>query len=240
MKKTALLLTALVLILASAFVVFAGEYSIYDHTWNSDYGKGRLSIEWEKCDWPTKYKVVVHRKGLNSSRQDVGTKVFSKTVSGKKIDVTGLIWQKGTGIYTYAITPVSSPSPLDDMVVGDEFEADAGFVDRVRMQSVNPDNPGSLTNVRWVKTPTGWAYEEGGQRVTSAWRMVDGFWYYFNGNGDMLTGWQWIGSRCYYLNPVENAGGYPLGACWMNRTTPDGYQVNSSGEWVVNGIPQTR
>ena len=59
----------------------------------------------------------------------------------------------------------------------------------------------------------------------------------------MMTGWQWIkGSdgitRCYYLNPVSDN---TLGACFMGPgTTPDGYTVDASGAWTVNGIVQTR
>lgn len=49
--------------------------------------------------------------------------------------------------------------------------------------------------------------------------------------------WQWLDSNsdgiaeCYYM---EN--GSPL----TNTTTPDGYQVNEAGAWIVNGVIQTQ
>ena len=235
MKKLWLIFVAAIMIVASALVVFAGDYTIYEHDWNSDYNKGTVRIEWSKCEESTKYKVVVHHKALDSSRAAAGKVVLQKTVSGNKLDITDLIYAKGKGLYTYAITPVKSPHALDDMVVSDsEFEADTEFVNRVRARYDDP----SYYNTGWVRTPNGWSYQEMGITVTSAWRQIGGYWYYFNHNGDMLTGWQHIGSRWYYLTPVQGQGGYPMGACWMSRTTPDGYTVNASGEWVINGVPQ--
>lgn len=239
MKKPALAVLAAVMIIASAIVVFAGEYTVYDHDWNSNYDNGTVRIEWEKCDSSTKYKVIVFRKGLNSSKAGFGTQVLTKTVSGNKLDVTDVIRNKGTGLYSYSITPTKSPDPLDDMAVStEEFEADADFVKRARSYSTGSVEPGSGNG--WARTPNGWCYLENGDFVRNAWRNISGYWYYFNGSGDMLTGWQLISHKYYYLTPVQGQGGYPQGACWMNRTTPDGYTVNINGEWTVNGVVQAR
>lgn len=239
MKKYAIAIIAAMMIVASAFAAFASEYRIMDHYWDVNYTTGTVAIRWEKCEYTTKYKVEVFRKGLNSSKAGVGTKVLTKTITGTRLNITDTIVKKGTGQYSYCITPTYSPDPLDDMAVSDEeFEADSAFIQKIVKTSVDPNTPGSLTSYRWMKTPTGWAYQEGGVNVTNAWRLLGGFWYYFNGNGDMLTGWQKIGGRYYYLNPIEGQGGYPQGACWINGTTPDGYSVNGNGEWTVNGIPQ--
>lgn len=64
-------------------------------------------------------------------------------------------------------------------------------------------------------------------------------WWYNNGNGTWpASTWEWIDgnndgiAECYYFDP----NGY----CLQNANTPDGYLVNDSGAWVVNGIVQTK
>lgn len=65
-----------------------------------------------------------------------------------------------------------------------------------------------------------------------------GKWWYDNGDGTYAqNGWQWIDdngdgvSECYYFD----ANGW----MYADTTTPDGYQVNSSGAWVENGVVKT-
>ena len=64
-------------------------------------------------------------------------------------------------------------------------------------------------------------------------------WWYDNEDGTYAAnGWQWIDgnqdgtAECYYF---DNEG-------WMmaDGATPDGYQVNSDGEWVNNGVVEKR
>lgn len=71
----------------------------------------------------------------------------------------------------------------------------------------------------WKQDNTGWWYQEdNGSYPANTWKWIDGNndgvaeCYYFDGNGYMLT----------------------------NTTAPDGYQVNASGAWVVNGVVQTQ
>lgn len=74
---------------------------------------------------------------------------------------------------------------------------------------------------------------------------VGNAWYYLNGSGTMVTGWLHQGNVWYYLNGsgAMNKGGWSKvekswyyftnsGALLVNTTTPDGYRVNSNGEWV--------
>ena len=75
----------------------------------------------------------------------------------------------------------------------------------------------------------------------------EALWWYDYDNGTYASnGWYWIdGNRdglkeCYYFNQTSGANGLPLGAMLRNVTTPDGYTVNANGEWVVNGVVQTR
>lgn len=71
----------------------------------------------------------------------------------------------------------------------------------------------------WKQDNTGWWYQEdNGSYPANTWKWIDG-------NNDGIA-------ECYYFN--EN--GYML----SNTTTPDGYQVNATGAWVVNGVVQTQ
>ena len=60
--------------------------------------------------------------------------------------------------------------------------------------------------------------EDNGSYPVNTWKWIDG-------NNDGVA-------ECYYFD----GNGYML----SNTTTPDGYQVNASGAWVVNGIVQTQ
>lgn len=102
----------------------------------------------------------------------------------------------------------------------------------------------------WSQNADGtWNFNQGGKKVAATWALVQnpyagnaGQWFYFDANGTMLTGWVWIKgadgvTRCYYLNPTSNGS---KGACYLNGTTPDGYTVDASGAWTVNGVVQTK
>ena len=62
--------------------------------------------------------------------------------------------------------------------------------------------------------------------------------YYYNNKDYYKSCWQWLDLNndgvyeCYYFNV--------LGHMYKNGTTPDGYQVNSNGEWVVDGVVQRK
>ena len=62
--------------------------------------------------------------------------------------------------------------------------------------------------------------------------------YYYNSKDYYKSCWQWLDLNndgvyeCYYFNV--------LGHMYKNGTTPDGYQVNANGEWVVDGIVQCK
>ena len=240
MKKLAMLIVTVAIMLVSAITVFAGDYTIYDAYWDTNYDAGTVYLKWDKCAKSTKYRIVVHRKALNSSRADAGTQVLSKTVSGSKYDCSSLIRNKGTGIYMFSITPTNSPSSLDDMFVGDELEIDSDFLSRMRGGSDDDPIPSPTVRNGWVQSPGAWKYVVNGNYVRNNWVFDNGRWYYLNGNGDMLTGWQWINHKCYYLNPIQGLGGYPQGACWMGGVTPDGYTVDATGAWTIGGVVQVR
>lgn len=64
------------------------------------------------------------------------------------------------------------------------------------------------------------------------WKQQGSTWQYQNDDGSMATGWQWINGKSYYFDAAGNM--------LASTTTPDGYQVNENGEWVVNGVVQTQ
>ncbi len=71
------------------------------------------------------------------------------------------------------------------------------------------------------------------------WKSDHVGWWYQNDNGSYPADcWQWIDgnndgiAECYYFDQT----GYLL----TNTTTPDQYQVNADGAWIVNGIVQVK
>lgn len=125
----------------------------------------------------------------------------------------------------------------------------------------------SLSNGEWAKDEKGWWYKrQDGSYPKSSWgyEAYNGksYWYYFldsgymatgwvdlNGSkyylfpgsdgwmGRMLTGWQWIDGYCYYFGTDS---GNNEGHLYRNEKTPEGYQVDSEGRWVENGVPQIK
>lgn len=63
------------------------------------------------------------------------------------------------------------------------------------------------------------------------WEQDDTGWYFDNGDSTYpQDGWTWIDGTSYYFTPE--------GYCLVDTTTPDGYQVNGSGAWVIDGVVQ--
>lgn len=73
----------------------------------------------------------------------------------------------------------------------------------------------------WQKNNTGWWY--GTNADNSTWHANG--WQWVDGNGDGVA-------ECYYFD----GNGYIA----ANGTTPDGYQVNADGQWMQNGVVQTK
>lgn len=57
-------------------------------------------------------------------------------------------------------------------------------------------------------------------------------WKYQNINGSYATNWQWIDGRAYCFDQNGNM--------YVSTTTPDGYTVDSSGAWTINGVVQVK
>jgi hypothetical protein len=116
--------------------------------------------------------------------------------------------------------------------------------------SISPSNPGEAgMGNGWIGGGNDWSYLVEGQELRSQWaNLLNPYannavqMFCFESNGNVVSGWRWIMHQdghyhCYYFIQDHN-GSY--GALLRNATTPDGYQVNENGEWVVNGIVQIR
>ena len=65
------------------------------------------------------------------------------------------------------------------------------------------------------------------------WKQDAKGWFYQNTDGSYLSdGWYWVGGRSYYFNSQ--------GYCLTSATTPDGYTVDESGAWTVDGVVQEK
>ena len=69
--------------------------------------------------------------------------------------------------------------------------------------------------------------------MAAEWKQDNTGWWYQEDNGSYPTNsWKWINGRCYYFD----SNGYML----ASTTTPDGYTVDATGAWTVNGAVQTQ
>lgn len=95
-----------------------------------------------------------------------------------------------------------------------------------------------------------WFRFDENKRMITGWFTdpTDGKIYYLNPISDgtlgrMCMGWQWIDRdgdgvfECYYFNPTSDG---TRGSLFSNTTTPDGYQVNKNGQWIADGVVQTK
>ncbi len=76
----------------------------------------------------------------------------------------------------------------------------------------------------WQKVNGKWYLLGQDGAMLTGWQFHNGKWYYMEPSGEMVVGWKWILDKCYYMDSN--------GAMLANTVTPDGYQVNSNGEWV--------
>ena len=196
-----------------------------DHAWITDaYWSGKTA-KWKVAGSASKYQVRLHRNNSSST-------IASYTVTSKSQGFSSDITRDGD--YWFEVRPYSKyTKQWEGWYSSDESYFRGSGSD-------SPSGPSSYGTNGWISSPGGWQYYENGYPARNKWILYANNWYWFDANGTMLTGWQWINRQCYYLNPNPNGGPIPYGACWMNGTTPDGYTVNASGAWTVNGVVQVR
>ncbi len=105
-------------------------------------------------------------------------------------------------------------------------------------------NKSGLMATGWVKDNGTWYYLNKSGSIATGWIKDNGTWYYLNNSGSMATGWVKDNGSWYYLDKsgamttgwFKVSGkwyyAYSSGALAVNTTTPDGYTVNTNGEWV--------
>ena len=61
--------------------------------------------------------------------------------------------------------------------------------------------------------------------MLTSWQSVNNKWYFVHASGEMAENiWIESNGRWYYVKAN--------GSMAVNETTPDGYRVNASGEWI--------
>ena len=229
-------MAAVLLTLLPAFTAFAEDYSLYAATW--DASEGAFVAYWEQKDdsAKTSFKVTLYKSFTSDDN-----KVLTVTENRLKHDFTSSIISRGIGKYYFTVYSVKGGE--DTLIVSDELNVTADDIREAKGNKQKQKSDTGLTPYplveKWVKNPGGtWNYQlADGTTVKSQWAVINNYRYYFNSLGTMLTGWNAIDGKWYYLEPKGTAQ-YPEGACYLNTTTPDGYQVNADGAWVINGVVQ--
>lgn len=76
-------------------------------------------------------------------------------------------------------------------------------------------------------------FSAAGMAFAGQWIQDTAGWKYQNDDASFhVNGWQWVENKCYYFTPE--------GYCLLNTTTPDGYTVDASGAWTVDGVVQVQ
>ena len=269
MKRTFirnLIAAAAAVMLLSAFTAYADEdpknYDIEEAYWNADSFSGAIA-EWDEAESKTSYKVHLYKgsksigewKSASGTRHNFTSDIISHGTGEYYFLVYSVKGGKDNTMTASDTLVVGNGSNADismDMLKNAKSNTSQGAVAVIPQSSAGQSVPGAgpgvgpgSGNSYWQQNGDGsWSYLVNGQYVVNNWYQVNGLWYYFDANGRMMTGWTWIRSndgvsRCYYLEPQANSI-MPQGACYMNRITPDGYSVDGSGAWVVNGVVQTR
>ena len=92
----------------------------------------------------------------------------------------------------------------------------------------NPDTPRG----RIPLAENGQAFDKSVGRAEQRGWVEDQGWRYIRDNGTYIIGeWSWINHKCYCFDGN--------GVMYADTVTPDGYQVNDQGQWVVDGVVQT-
>ena len=88
----------------------------------------------------------------------------------------------------------------------------------------------------WIKDKDNWYYldKESKDMKTGWFQDESGAWYFLsteNGanSGKMLSGWQWIDGKAYFFSNTDNKA---AGQMLFATVTPDGYRLNSDGQWI--------
>ena len=223
-KHTCIFLIAIITLLSALPVQAARyDYSIGDAMFDETrLEEGYLSGTWMKAEDKTAYSVKLYK----------GTKrILTKQVSGTTIDFSNVLVSKagGAGTYYFTVKPTRGSEEL--MVTSETLEITAANIGAFSKR-ITAERKAAIaaTGGGWMKGPGDiWIYyDKDGTQVKGKWVEDRGRRYYLDKNGIMLTGWQAIEKGYYYLEP-KGTTEYPMGACWVSATTPDGFRVDETG-----------
>ena len=166
---------------------------------------------WGPADGAASYDIYLYRD--------------SKVVGSKK-NTTETTYDFGTamlkaGAYYYRVRGVGADGTAEGLLTDSEE-----FVRSSNGGSTGTGNGSQTAQAgSWQTNETGkWWQRADGTWPYSQWELINNQWFFFNDTGYMVTGWvDWNGKR-YYLGPE--------GDMWVNRQTPDGFTLNSSGEMI--------
>ena len=89
---------------------------------------------------------------------------------------------------------------------------------------------GSYALAKWHKYDDLWYYFDLSGYMVKGWQKINDKWYYFDDElGYAKSGWQHINNKWYYFDTADQS-------LLTNTVTPDGYTVNSNGEWVTSNV----
>lgn len=208
----------------SSCAATSGDYRIYNPEWDDKTTEeGRLYGTWDMAEDRTSYTVILY-KGT--------TKVGSKQVGGGgRFDFSTFINSKkgGSGVYHFVVYPTKGG--MDLKIESETLEVTSAMATAIsnRIQKERKEAI-AATGGGWVHGPGNYwiYYDKEGNQLKNCWVESNGHKYYLDKSGIMLMGWQAISNAYYYFEPkgtVER----PLGALWVNTTTPDGSRVDENG-----------
>lgn len=149
-------------------------------------------------------------KGTGGSRGGGGGGSGATNRTGRGVTGPGAVTLKTTGVYGYGGLWLDNGQSWNLLLSNGAFA----------------ESQWALVNNRW------YIFDQNGMMLTG-WQNVDNHWYYMAEDGAMLNGgWVLVNHKWYYLGAD--------GAMYASTITPDGYQVNADGAWVVNGVVQTQ
>ena len=173
--------------------------------------------------------VVNNNGGVSSqdkAKVDVVAKQKTETKTTKDSQVSN--WIESAGRWWYQHEDGSYTSNGWEQIKGTWYYFDnAGWMQTGWVKTGGSwyylNETGSLAT-GWVKDNGTWYYLKDSGKMATGWVKDNDTWYYLDSAGAMKTGWFTVSGKWYYA--------YSSGALAVNTTTPDGYTVNTNGEWV--------
>lgn len=192
---------------------------------------------WDEVENAKKYNIYIYYINDNDSYSKISEMTTAKTsvnLKGKltksDVDYTFRVRAVGSGSYTtsgwsdYAdemyYEKSTAPSSTAVNTSGTGSTGPSGTATNTTDNQSN-SGPAVPSEGGWRQNATGWWYAT--NAADTSW--YSNGWYWIDGNKDGV-------SECYYFD----VNGYML----ANTITPDGYQVNNDGAWIIDGKIQIK